>query len=559
MKTSLSSCFSKQLYIQGLKKSKNTALGCAVTFIVINAIYAYNDTLIAPEWSSTLTAKIENILQGAILIFPVAFLIIGSCFSFLNKRKSSDFYHALPQKRLCVYVSLVSSALTWLVGIILVAVMVCSFIFQLSSAYQVDFANVMLSFTGTVLACFSAVGIFLVCRMVSGTATSFVFYSALLFIVPRILVYLFLNVLAEVNFITASAEIRVNFFTAETTPLFLFFGADAPTFTNYEKIPFIIIESVIESALLFVFGGYLYIKQKSENAEKPVASKIAHTLYRLLLTSAILFFVIASSLVDGIDVPLLIIVSTVAFVVHFLFDLILSKSPKKAFKSLPWFCLSFSVALGLLFSTFSVGEYYKKTIPSENSISSISFGNIKLNSYLGIYDYEMTYALGASHRNYYGYSTSNKEAHKALVEDLRKTAYHENRSGMKYTVKITLENGKTISRAVRISNESYITIFSAIKEENAEALALPSWYNVTSSSIYEISGDFTTHREAKQEIYSSFVKEYNALSPQEQLRSERYELSEGTYSFCFNTETEAFQFYVSKDLFPQTYDLIIRG
>lgn len=47
-------------------------------------------------------------------------LMVLYLFHFLNKRNASDFYHAIPETRLCLFISFFAAVVTWILAIIVV-------------------------------------------------------------------------------------------------------------------------------------------------------------------------------------------------------------------------------------------------------------------------------------------------------------------------------------------------------------------------------------------------------------------------------------------------------
>ena len=102
--------FSAKLYVQGLRKIRIPGVAMAAVIIALNSIYPIHQALEYRGHSYPLK-EIETVWFApfGILVMLFAPLLVYAMFSYLNERRASDFFHALPQTRICVYVSFMSS------------------------------------------------------------------------------------------------------------------------------------------------------------------------------------------------------------------------------------------------------------------------------------------------------------------------------------------------------------------------------------------------------------------------------------------------------------------
>ena len=61
-----------------------------------------------------------------IIVAPLLTLVL---FSFLNKRKTCDYYHAFPQKRSCIFISYTTAVLAWIFMITFGTALISSLVF----------------------------------------------------------------------------------------------------------------------------------------------------------------------------------------------------------------------------------------------------------------------------------------------------------------------------------------------------------------------------------------------------------------------------------------------
>ena len=115
--------FSPKLYLQGLRKVRTLGIAVAIVMIALNAwipLMCMNTSRSFVDGKAVITAvEAGQFAPFGLLFLIFAPLLVYNMFSYLNERKSSDFFHALPQKRICVYVSFMSAILTWILSVLL--------------------------------------------------------------------------------------------------------------------------------------------------------------------------------------------------------------------------------------------------------------------------------------------------------------------------------------------------------------------------------------------------------------------------------------------------------
>ena len=100
--------FSVKLYLQGLRKVRTLGVAMAIVMIALNAWIPLMSISEYTYLIDETTIVIEPVEMGMFAPFSLLFLIFApllvyNMFSYLNERRASDFFHALPQKRICVY------------------------------------------------------------------------------------------------------------------------------------------------------------------------------------------------------------------------------------------------------------------------------------------------------------------------------------------------------------------------------------------------------------------------------------------------------------------------
>ena len=116
---------------------------------------------------------------------PVAVLML---FSFLNKRRASDFYHAIPVTRAAMFISLFAAVMFWVLLSILassaVSVVTC---LCLSQHIQLDLSGVGMLLLNTFLGAAFVAACTALAMSITGTLFNNIVVAGLIFFAPRLL------------------------------------------------------------------------------------------------------------------------------------------------------------------------------------------------------------------------------------------------------------------------------------------------------------------------------------------------------------------------------------
>ncbi len=431
--------FSKDLYFQGIKKIRTSGIGFATIIIVLNLLYSFSERGHYYSGNPDFEPKPEPLVGGAIapftfLILLFSSILVTSMFSFLNERKGSDFFHSIPYKRTCVYLSLVASVCTWIVGIVFLTLFLNSIVFGTGSYHTVPISQAVLAFCGYSFSAFVVAGITAIARMLSGTSASCFLYTISFLAVPRLLFALFESFLGSFNPSIAIEKTWLKIFAIDKSFYFALGEMYSDELMSFDNI-FLLIFLLVEAVLLFAAAAYFYVKRKSEAAEQNTFSQKTQMLFRTAATAPILCSAISAFLNDeGLWGFILIIISAL---VYFIFELILSKNILKAFKALPFFALPILLSAGIVASAYGIAEGYKKANPELDEIES--FELVKLDDYSWPRD------------EYYNIPIKEEWAKKIVFDGLKKACNSD--EGIYYTdtnVKFNLKDGSTKYRKVRI-------------------------------------------------------------------------------------------------------------
>ena len=263
--------FSKGLYLQGLRKIRTAGIAMAIVIIAINALVP-TVCMIESQFSFPgMTHTVQEI--GANMAAPAGLSVILFApiltyvmFSYLNERKSSDFYHALPQKRVCVYTSFVAAILTWIAGTLIASMLLNSILWACARWYDASVSVMVMSTLAYFITALVMMGFMVLAMTVTGTPVSNMLVFILFTLFVRAFGLFFLYGLSEVApmFHMANSWLRMfdwSFFLPFRLVVELF---DVESAAYYDAV--MLIYWAIVGVLLLVGAGVFYHYRKSENA-----------------------------------------------------------------------------------------------------------------------------------------------------------------------------------------------------------------------------------------------------------------------------------------------------
>ncbi len=536
--------FSPRLYVQALSKVRTIGIAMLITVVLINIflpingmsrnylynatdedVYIYEDAFgniyefSEPQYfgdsSMLLTDAISfqrspvNDIEFAPALWALlgfAPLMVYMMFSFLNDRKKSDFYHALPQTRVCVYLSMIAAIFTWFAATILISVGINTILWSFVKCYSFTamtvISNLVFYF---VLALFMS-GFMAVAMMLTGTEITDVLIYCFLLFFP---VYAY-ELFAEAVHSYADWLPR-SIFNDSLLSLDRFLPLTFSTTGNggyLEDVPVLIYSTVIGLAM-FAIAGVLYHFRRSETAKRSAPNNILQHVYRIIFTTAAAILLPICFFYGDGELAFLVVLVTI--VVYILYELLTTKKIKKMVKSLPLLVVPFLLAGVFSLSVMGVKCYTYNVLPEAEDVTGITFDD---------FDY-----WGGG---YYAYCLQDREITNKEAISLVTAAMHEhfdnpdvpngNNDKVTQTVEFHLKNGKTITRCFRMPKKTMAAICT-MPDVAAGYAELPTDVkNIYLSTSYSTNGGM-------QKIWETFKEEYASLSIEG-----RYFCAGGNYS-----------------------------
>ncbi|MBR5539875.1 MAG: hypothetical protein IKU56_00655 [Clostridia bacterium] len=359
--------FSPLLYFDGIKQLRIIGVLSTIAIALIGLIspvMRYLNTLdsVFTEYTVATVNYFEMNPLILLMFCAVAPLMALYLFSFLNKRESSDFYHAIPETRQCLFTSLFAAIITWLLFIIVFTTVVITFAYAiLPQLYTVNYSSVFLTcfnaFAGSLLIAASVI----IAMTVTGTVFSNVLVSLLLIFLPRLLILLAVMGVSDafplVNGLPFASVLSYEY----NVPVGFVFGL---IFSDYDIALTSLSSGIYTLIVGLIYSGIallLFVRRSSETAGQSAPNRTLQAVYRLLIGAVLtsiamygLFDTLASK--DSLDAEFLgtvVILLVISLVLMLAFEVITNRRFKGIMK-----CAATSIVALLVFGGVYLGGMY---------------------------------------------------------------------------------------------------------------------------------------------------------------------------------------------------------
>lgn len=330
--------FNLRLFLEGLKRLRVIGLATAILTITASALFPIAVWMERQsyKWGTyEMDTELLCIPAGCmVFLAPFFFFVL---FSFLQKRKQSDFFHAIPYTRTCVYISFTAAALAFVWAIQLACGAVSGILWSMVPRLTADIGAMM----GYVCICMLAAAMLssfmMLSLTVSGTAGSCILLFVLFAGFTRVVAAIFLGCLETVRILPTDSAWQYS----PLSPLWFlpinvinYFASPASAARLMYSLPNLLY-SIAVTLVIFALAGFLYRRRQSEMAGNPAPGVRSQALFRILFTliPALLTLLI---LVQGNSEPSVMLVMTaVVLLVYFLYELITTKRPRNMLKAIP--------------------------------------------------------------------------------------------------------------------------------------------------------------------------------------------------------------------------------
>ena len=379
--------FSLRLYLEGIRQLRLIGI-MGMVILSLEAILIPVGRLVNIRemrhfTSSSITKTLLNFPEMhplLVLCFCVlAPLMVLYLFHFLNKRNASDFYHAIPETRLCLYISFFAAVVTWLLAIIVLTSFLSVAIFLCFPVYfSVNLMSVLVMcfnvFAGSLLVAASVA----VAMCVTGTIFTNIIVSLMIIFIPRLLIYMLVTSVTSSLPLVSSADfiplLDIGYNVPVGTVVMLGSGG---VLSNWQSGVYTLVLALVYT----VCAALLFRVRRSEAAGQAAPNRILQAVYRLVLAMVVCSFA-CYSIFQGIinrsqyastsyGIYEYIVLYVIALVVFFLYELITTRKWRNLARAIP------SLLVLILLNAALVGGMtglYRSALsfaPAADDISSI--------------------------------------------------------------------------------------------------------------------------------------------------------------------------------------------
>ncbi len=374
--------FSRKLYTEGLRQLK--LIG------IISLVILCIQVIAIPLWdviecslygfsTSTVTFPLLNPLLYAVP-YVIAPLLAFSAFSFLNKRKSSDFYHSIHETRTCLFISFTAAVLTWII-IICVSTTLLGVLFDLifGEIFVMNFANIFTNMLGILVSSIYCAVITILAISLTGIVITNITLALLFLFVPDYLTFIFLQ-----NLSNSLPFVNLEDYAIKVMPVgFSVFNgfntSDFYTAFGFDSLGRIICTLVL-TVIVLVISLTLFKKRKSESAGNPAINKYMQAAIRVLI--CMLVCMVACGLIFNQNKDYLyydtaaflftvILIYIGALVAYFLYELITKRSFKALLRTIPTLGIVVILNIAVIIGLNGVYNSILGFCPDENEIDYV--------------------------------------------------------------------------------------------------------------------------------------------------------------------------------------------
>ncbi len=444
--------------------------------------------------------------------------IMFAAFSHVFSRRASDYFDALPTKRVAVAASRFSAAMVWLWGIILATVVVTTLVYGLlCNQWHFNYIPWLSGYYGVISLFFAAAclcgvsmaGTRFTAFIVSGLVAFLIrflllqFASTMTFYAPSLNYHgfpFFLNPYSNIATATIMAPFGVNEL-GNSYDLMRMMTTAGPMLYTFAV------------GLVYVAAGlWLYHIRKSETSGRSAPNAILQTVYRCGITLPILLafvleYFMANTYRQNVGMSSLVISALVSsLMVYLIFEIITQRRLKGLLKTLPYYVVLMAFCVLFAFAAKSVAYSQQRVSLQAEEVSGITlisnqyettYSDIMIKD-LTVQDEKInTLLTGALKRNVYDFENLNREL------------YYSQR----ITVRFYRKNGGSIVRNIVLTDaerQLLKQLLIADKEFMQQIRRLPDQDEIGSSYLLDSYASLSD--EQARALYGLMVSDMKALS-----------------------------------------------
>ena len=510
--------FNLRLFLEGLKRLRVVGVASAILAVSVSALIPVCYWITSAERQYTLFMESSEVVIPTACMTLLAPIFFFALFSFLQKRKESDFFHAIPYTRTCVYVSFTAAALVFVWAIQLVSSLTAAILWSCVPDMVFEMGGLIAFTLLSMLAAAMLSAFMMLSLTVTGTAGSCIMLFFLFATFTRTVLGIFLGSLAIIRILPTEVLGTSSFLSPYwLLPLNLLsnvFQASEGEALLY-SLPNLLY-SIVVTLALFVLAGWLYNRRRSEMAGNPAPGHRTQAVFRILITMVPALLIPLFMIIEGGEPSLILVLVVITLLVYFLYELITTKRVRNMLKAAP--SLAFVAAGCILFTLVFTG--YKSMVIREDieadEIRSVSVEGTNLTT-------SHFRSVLLDH-----YRTDDGEILSLIADRLAYSQAHWRnyaQSGeRRVRVTIYMKDGRKLYRYINVTDKQYKDLqksYQKLESIKTEIYRLPTEKETSNRyivvTINGVSPRYLvlTDHAYEEELMEIFREEYEALSTAE--------------------------------------------
>ncbi len=588
------SIFSPGLFREGLRQTRMIGILALVIAVLGAVLVPIGICIESASEANTAGVVTTAFAAEAWEIHPVLMIVLLAAplmtlvgFHFLDTRAASDLYHALPHKRISLYLSYAAAVIFWTFLIIAVSsglsVLSCLF----ARKYVILTMPSVLNYSVVLfLICLQIVSGMLIAISLSGTIFTNVLLSGILLFLPRVLAtFLKSATLSSLPFV-ADVPAGEGFFSNANNLLisvcFAVMDFDDASITSIEEILSLRWQAAVYTLLLSLIylgiGAWLFCRRRSEAAGQSAPSRMHQHVYRILVTMSYCLIVTGFLINDLIDTSMGVSEYFVYFVayligilIYVIYELITTRKWKNLLTSLPGLGVVLVLNIAAILGMRMAADQITNDCPAASEIQSVSFGAdydpSSIDDWLDYYryvDYRCSSiairdpAIAALISDNLDENIQTwKDSHEAYWNKYQEYSSGDIPAYTSYTVSIRTDS-KTLYRDIFIPQEDVTKITAALAKEPAYTKVWKDLPEPIENTIYAYAWGSRLDGEKGKELFDSYLDEMNQASL-EALQEKKYSdpaANSLTYQFRYRGHICNIDLPIFSDLMPETNKLL---
>ena len=514
--------FNFRLFLEALKRLRVIGLGTAILSLTVSVLVPVTTWLErnSREVKEIYEMDTEQLCVPAGIVALLAPLFFFVLFSFLQKRKESDFFHAIPYTRTCVYVSFITAALAFIWTIQLACGVVAGILWSMIPLVSADIGGMIAYVAISMLAAAMLSAFMMLALTVSGTSGSCFILFFLFAGLVRVVCAITLGCMDTIYFIESNEMWDVSFLAPQwflpVNILYYWMAGQEATTMLYSLAN--ILYSLIVTVGLFALAGLLYNRRKSEMAGSPAPGVKTQALFRILFASLAVLLIPLLIITEGVDAAILLVLVVLVLLVYFLYELVTTKRPKNLLRILPGLGIvaGVCVAFFLGFEAYRTVLIHEKITPNE-----IKWVSMESNGFMGgTYQDRLSDTLRTDDAELVKViaeriAVSQKYERDGIPEHPYDSGYYKRRN-----VTVRLKSGRTLHLRVAMddaSQEKLQARFAALEELKDIMYLLPTDTEVQSAGLNLTVYDhvYLSDRAELALLLSTFRTEFETLTEEQ--------------------------------------------